>query len=66
MYNYMVQSQPLPPRQAKLHVEWHNGVGMLAYVALNPLVHAEEKIPHMMRSMEGVISLAAKRGAMHV
>lgn len=55
---------PKPPK-AKLHVQWSNNVGMLTYVSLNPLPGAEEKIPHMMRSMEGVIALAAKRGAMH-
>lgn len=56
-----------PPRkpQAKLYVEWGNEVGMLAYVSLNHLDDAEHKIPHMMRSIEDVILLAAKRGAIH-
>lgn len=66
MYSYMVQSQPQPqPQRAKLHVEWGNDVGMITYVSLNPLHDAVHKVPHMMRSMEDVITLAAKRGAIH-
>lgn len=59
--------RPQKPRlqQAKLHVEWVNGVGMLAYVGLNKLTDAAHKVPHMMNSMGGIIALAAKRGALH-
>ena len=69
-YKFMDAYFGEPPRkpQAKLHVQWGNTTGMLAYVSLDPfdLTSAEQKIPHMKCSMEGVIALAAKRGAMHV
>ena len=66
--DFLGSYRPPPKPKAKLHVQWGNNTGMLAYVSLDPLDlrDAEQKIPHMMRSMEGVISLAAKRGALHV
>lgn len=54
---------PEPPKKAKLHVEWSNNAGMLAYVSLNALPDADSKIPHMHYNMVDVIALAAKRAA---
>lgn len=67
IFQFMDSYRQPPKPKAKLHVQWGNNTGMLAYVSLNPLDldDAEQKIPHMMRSMEDVISLAAKRGALH-